>query len=72
MYNIHNLVHLADDAQHFGSLDNFSAFPIENYLGMLKKLVRKAHPPLQQVIRRLGENNPFLTYLVVHLVLTKI
>lgn len=36
VYNVHGLTHLARDAMLHGKLDNFSAFPFENYLGMLK------------------------------------
>jgi len=37
VYNVHALVHLADDVQRFGCLDNISAFPFENALMALKK-----------------------------------
>lgn len=53
--NIHNLVHLADDANLHGPLDRFAAFPFENYLGQLKKMVRKPNCVIEQVIRRLSE-----------------
>ena len=39
----------------YGPLDCYSAFPFENFLGQLKRLVRKPHLPLQQVVRRLSE-----------------
>lgn len=55
VYNTHSLIHLADDARKFGALDNVSCFPFENYLGTLKRLVRRPQNPLQQVVRRLGE-----------------
>lgn len=32
IYNVHNLIHLADDCKRFGPLDAFSAFVFENYL----------------------------------------
>ncbi|XP_070161256.1 uncharacterized protein [Polyergus mexicanus] len=51
-HNIHNLIHLIDDVKKFGPLDNFSAFKFENYMQILKKYIRKADRPLQQVIRR--------------------
>ena len=41
IYNIHALVHLADDVFRFGPLDGFSSFAFESFLGKLKKLVRK-------------------------------
>jgi len=55
VYNVHALVHLAGDVQKFGSLDEFSAFPFENALGGLKKLIRKPSCILQQMVSRLSE-----------------
>ena len=40
-YNVHNLLHLVDDAKLFGSLDNVSCFHFENFLGFLKQLISK-------------------------------
>ncbi|XP_031328848.1 uncharacterized protein LOC116159899 isoform X1 [Photinus pyralis] len=51
-HNVHCLLHIADDVKYFGELDNFSAFPYENYMQKLKNILRKHHKPLQQVIRR--------------------
>lgn len=55
VFNVHNLVHLADDAYRYGSLDKISAFPFENFLQKLKSMVRKPSFPIQQVIRSLSE-----------------
>lgn len=55
VYNVHCLVHLANEAKKFGSLDSISAFPFENFLSKLKKMVRKPTFPLAQIIRRLSE-----------------
>ena len=55
VYNVHGLVHLADDVKKFGPLDTFSAFPFENFLGKLKKMLRSPKHPLSQVVRRLSE-----------------
>ena len=55
VYNVHGLTHLAADVKRHGSLDCFSAFPYENKLKELKKLVRKPSCPLPQIIRRLSE-----------------
>lgn len=55
VYNVHALVHLAKDAIKFGSLENVSAFPFANFLGRLKRLIRKPCFALEQVIRRLSE-----------------
>lgn len=55
IYNVHILSHLCDDVRIYGKLDNYSAFPFENYLGSLKKLVRTPNKPLQQISKRLAE-----------------
>ncbi|KAJ8001127.1 hypothetical protein DPEC_G00188000 [Dallia pectoralis] len=54
-YNMHGLIHLSHEAQAFGVLDNISSFPFENFLGQLKRMIRKPNKPLEQVIRRLSE-----------------
>ena len=59
-YNVHGLIHIAEDVKKFGSLDNYSAFLFENFLGHLKYLIRKPQLPLQQVIRRISEKNGLL------------
>ena len=56
-YNTHSLIHLADDARKFGALDNVSCFPFENYLGTLKRLVKRPQGLVPQLVRRLGERN---------------
>lgn len=54
-YNVHNLVHLAQDVKVHGNLDSFSAFKFENFMQQLKKLVRKPKSPCCQVVKRLEE-----------------
>ena len=54
-YNIHNLVHLAEDVMMFGPLYSFSAYVFENKLGTIKRLLRKSEKPLEQIIKRLAE-----------------
>lgn len=56
VYNVHNVLHLTDDARKYGNLDNVSAFPFENFLGQLKKKVRCPSNPLPQIIRRTHES----------------
>lgn len=57
VYNTHVLCHLAQEAEQFGTLDCFSAFPFENFLGVIKGFIRSPHHPLQQIYRRLSERN---------------
>jgi len=59
VYNVHSLIHLPADVQRFGPLDAFSAFPFENQLKSLKRLVRKTSQPLPQIIRRVTEMRHF-------------
>ncbi len=54
-FNVHGLLHLSDDVKVHGPLDSFSAFRFENYLGQLKKLLKKSTDCLSQVHRRLSE-----------------
>lgn len=54
-YDIHNLLHLPKDVQKYGSLDMFDAFPFDNYICSLKKMIRKGDKPLQQIAKRLTE-----------------
>lgn len=55
VFNIHGLVHLSEDVKIHGKLDLISAFPYENFLGKLKRLVRGPCSPLTQVMLRLSE-----------------
>ena len=54
-YNVHAVLHLADEARTHGVLDNVSCFIFENYLGKIKKLLRKPSAPLEQVVKRMSE-----------------
>lgn len=55
VYNVHNLIHLTDDVQQFGSLHDFSAFAFEIYFGEMKRKLRKPGSPLSQIITRISE-----------------
>lgn len=57
IYNVHNLIHLADDVKNFGPLENFSCFKYESYLGKLKSRLRVSSKPLHQIINRIIEQN---------------
>ncbi|KAL2082539.1 hypothetical protein ACEWY4_022357 [Coilia grayii] len=58
VYNVHSLLHLADDVRKFGPLTQISAFPFENFLHSLKKQIRKPNQTLQQVVKRISEQKP--------------
>jgi len=51
LYNTHGLIHLVQDARKYGALDSVSCFPIENYLGLLKRMVRRPQNPVEQIVR---------------------
>lgn len=54
-HNVHNLLHLCDCVREYGKLDNFSAFPFENFMPQLTRKVRKPALALQQVVRRVTD-----------------
>ncbi|XP_025156240.1 uncharacterized protein LOC112588986 [Harpegnathos saltator] len=54
-YNVHGLLHLADDVRRFGNLDSFSAFAYENNMYIFRKCCRKPGLPLQQFFNRMTE-----------------
>ena len=56
-YTVHSLLHLSADVKNFGNLDSYSAFKFENYMQQLKKLIRKASQPLEQINNRISEKN---------------
>jgi len=51
-HNVHSLIHLADDVAQFGPLDDFSAFPFENFYQFFGTIIRKGEKPLQQAAKR--------------------
>ena len=55
VYNIHCHTHLASNVRQDGSLKKFSAFPFENYLYSLKKLITGLRHVMQQEIRRISK-----------------
>jgi hypothetical protein len=67
-YNVHNLLHICDDVEHFQcSLSELSSFPFENYLQCLKHMVRGAKSnPLASAAKRFGERTKCVTKTVDH------
>lgn len=53
--NVHNLLHLVDDVEYLGELQTFTAYPFENMLGIIKRLIRSGYCTLNQVAKRLLE-----------------
>lgn len=56
-YNVH--VHIPYYVRLYGPLQSFSMFKFENYIQTIKKFVRKAQHPLQQIANRLNEHEEF-------------
>lgn len=55
--NVHSLTHLSDDVKNMKcSLSNYTAFPFENLLGKMKKMLRSGNQPLAQFCRRQHES----------------
>lgn len=44
------LIHLTNDAKSFKSLAHISAFPFEDFLSYLKRMVRKPEFPLAHIV----------------------
>lgn len=51
-YYIHVFCHLATECRTHLAVSNFSAFKYENYLGVIKRYLRGAHIPLQQLYNK--------------------
>lgn len=59
-YNIHNLIHLANDVKVFGCLDNFSCFKFKNYMQKIKKKLHQSEKPLQELANKMIEESQIL------------
>lgn len=53
--NIHNISHISDDIDQFGSLSETSTYPFENFLHSIKSRVQPSKAPIEQISRRLIE-----------------
>lgn len=53
--NIHNIVHIFQDVERFGSLSDISTYPFENFLREIKYRVQPSKLPLEQITRKLIE-----------------
>lgn len=57
VYNVHMLSHLHTDALVHGKLDSISAFPFENFMQTLKRLIKSHSNFLAQVANRILERD---------------
>jgi len=55
VYNFHSVIHLSEDVTNFGSLNTCNAFPFENFMQVIKKMLRAKNRFLEQVINRIHE-----------------
>jgi len=55
VYNVHNLIHLHQDALTYGNLNNVSCFPFEDFMQKLKRSIRAKKHVVQQVVNRCAE-----------------
>ena len=51
-YNVHAMIHLAEDARLHGNLTYVNAFPFENHLGKMRKQLRRPGWTLEQLVKR--------------------
>lgn len=56
-YNVHNVVHICDDVETFGPLDQFSAFKFESFMYKLKLKLKTSSRPLHQIANRIAEES---------------
>jgi hypothetical protein len=54
-FNIHNLIHVSGDVMRSGPIYSFLAYRFENFLVIIKRLLRKIERTLQQCNRSLNE-----------------
>ena len=60
-YNVHSLIHLPDDYEVAGNLNEISAFSFESYLGSeIKNAVRAGYKPLAQIAKHVNYTNSLL------------
>lgn len=52
VYNVHSLLHIPDDCELYGPLDNQSAFPFENFLQIIKNRIKSGNKVIEQVTIR--------------------
>ena len=58
-YNVHSIIHIADDYDRFGALDKISSFSFESFMFIMKRLIKRSGKELEQVVKRLHEASNF-------------
>lgn len=53
--NIHNVIHIVDDVEYCGPLNDVSTYPFENYLREIKSNVAPSKEPIVQIVNRIAE-----------------
>ena len=51
-YNVHSVIHLAQEARLHGNLNDVNSFPFESHLGRMRKQLRRSGYTLQQMVKR--------------------
>jgi hypothetical protein len=55
VYNVHSLLHIADDVSNNSvDLNQLSAFPFENFYTRLKRIIKSPFNPLKQILSAIG------------------
>ncbi|XP_053667904.1 uncharacterized protein LOC128718284 [Anopheles marshallii] len=57
--NVHNVQHVYEEVQRFGSISSLSTYPYESKLHHLKRLIRSGWKSLEQAVNRLSELDEF-------------
>lgn len=55
--NVHNVTHIVDEVQRFVPLPTFSAYPFENKLYLIKRMLRHGNKALAQIAKRFSEDS---------------
>lgn len=55
VYNNHSLLHVVNEVKEYGPLYTFSAYKFENFMSVIKRMIKKKNKILQQLSKRLEE-----------------
>lgn len=60
--NVHNLIHVTAEVERFGPLQSFNAYPFENELYCIKRLLRDGKNPLSQIANIIVQATTLVNY----------